>query len=130
MLYNIFFYYISFNFLIFSFHSLCAKYHIEVVKTSKTEVKYQSINMNIKNNILSIQIASIKNIFEVISKTAIAIIIGKLKKIKKLNKTLIFKINIKKYNFIVFFMFKSAIFDEFQIDSKTHLFSTTISYLE
>ena len=82
------------------------------------------------NRILRIHIASIKNIFDVINNTATAIIIGKLRKIKKLNITLILRTNIKKYNFIVFFIFNSAIFDDNQIDSNIHLFPTTISYFE
>jgi len=48
----------------------------------------------------------------------------------KLNTTLKFNKNIKKYNLVVVFKFNIAIFEEDQIASKTFLFHKTISYLE
>jgi hypothetical protein len=48
----------------------------------------------------------------------------------KLNITLKFNKNIKKYNLKVVFIFKIAIFDDVHIASKTFLFHSTISNLE
>ena len=62
--------------------------------------------------------------------SASAIKSGKIKSIIKLNITLKFNKNIKKYNLAVVFKFRIAIFDEVQIASKTFLFHKTISYFE
>jgi hypothetical protein len=74
--------------------------------------------------------AMVKYIFDVINQIDTAMIIGKLKNIIKLNITLIFKKNIRKYNFIVCLRFSIVTFDDNHIDSKTFLFSITMKYLE
>ncbi len=75
-------------------------------------------------------IAIARYTFDVINQIATAIMIGKLRNIIKLNITLIFKKNIRKYSFIVFLRFNIVTFDDNQIDSNTFLFSITMKYLE
>jgi hypothetical protein len=75
-------------------------------------------------------IAIIKNILLDINHIAIIIINGKLRKTIKLNITLILRNNIRKYNLIVLVKLNIVIFDDIQIDSKTHFFSNTIIYFE
>ena len=71
-----------------------------------------------------------ENIFVVINQIARTIIIGKLRNIKKLNITLKFRKNIKKYSFIVLFRFKIVIFDEIPIALKTDFHSSIIICFE
>jgi hypothetical protein len=83
--------------------------------------------MNNNHRIVNV---TIKNIFDVINHRVITIIIGKLKNIMKLNITLKFRNNIKKYNLTVLFKFSIVILDETHIDSNTFLFSNIIAYFE
>jgi len=99
------------------------------LKISKTAVKYQRKTIKAINNIDNIVVANTKNSLDVISHIAIIIIIGKLKNIKKLNMTLKFRKNIRKYNFIVVLKFNTAIFIDDHIAEKVFLFHNTISYL-
>jgi hypothetical protein len=99
------------------------------VNISNTQVKYHSIKIKKTKSVTCIIIATIKNIFEVINPIVKTIIIGKLKNIIKFIKTLIFRINNKKYNLNVVSKLSIAIFDDIHIDSKIHLLFITISYL-
>lgn len=121
-------FYFKFKISNFCFHSRYAKYQIALVKISSTAVKYHNIRMNITKRIANINIATIKNIFEVINQIARIIIIGKLKNITKLNITLKFNKNNKKYNLNVILKFSIEIFEDIHIDSKIHLLLITISY--
>ena len=86
--------------------------------------------INITNNIDSIVIVNTKKIFVLINKIAITIIIGKVKNIMKLNITLRFNMNIRKYNRIVLPRFRIVILLDNHTDLKTFLLSMTIKNLE
>lgn len=57
-------------------------------------------------------------------------IIGNARNITKLNMTLKFRNNIRKYNLTVLLKFSIAILDDIQTDLKTSLSSIVITYLE
>ena len=88
------------------------------------------MNINDINSSHKILIATTKNIFVVINHNAMTIITGKLRNIIKLNITLMFRNNIRKYNLKVLFKFNIVILVDIQIASNTFLFSMIIIYLE
>jgi len=129
MKYTGFFIYVFSIFSIFSIHLLYAKYQSAVLKISRTAVIYHRNMINNINNNHIIIIAKNRNIFDVIAHIASITNIGKLRKIKKLNITLRFRKNIRKYSLIVVFKFKTDIFIDDHIAGNVFLFHKTISYL-
>ena len=87
---------LSFIFSLLFFHSLYAKYHNEVLNISKTAVIYHKNQISMINIKTRIDIATTKNIFDVMTHMRIIASNGKLKKIIKLITTLILRKNIKK----------------------------------
>lgn len=108
--------------------SLYAKYQTLNLKMSKVvDIYARTINIQ-KPTIEIVIIANIAKNLEAMNDNAAIIQTGIHKNIRKLSTTLIFKINIKKYNLRANPIFRNTIFEDFQNASNIHNHSTIIIY--